>query len=230
MRFCLFSKVWFEVSDPIALIESYCFQSDFYGNYDLLLLKGKRCAKDVGAIGARMEEKTLEDCMGVIGEETDLPMFNLDLDGFLALNDRLIDENVQKLYSRVIEKLLRIRGVRLSTATKVLHTLYPENIPIIDRNLQDTYAKIVPYHCVSKPYMIFLDYYINLKMEENCRNLSQLFAHVSKNLPCLTKISVFDILWWSYLKAMRLKTAHKIDWSTIKELTPAFSPSASQTL
>ncbi len=36
MEFLLFSKISFEIPDPIALIECYCYQNDFYSKYDLL--------------------------------------------------------------------------------------------------------------------------------------------------------------------------------------------------
>ncbi|GAH50851.1 unnamed protein product, partial [marine sediment metagenome] len=36
MKFILFSEIIFEIPDPIALIECYCYQNDFYSKYDLL--------------------------------------------------------------------------------------------------------------------------------------------------------------------------------------------------
>ena len=50
MEFALFSKVEFEIYDPVALIECYCIQSDFYKNYDLLL--PNRGIQEVNEIGA----------------------------------------------------------------------------------------------------------------------------------------------------------------------------------
>ena len=42
MEFLLFSEISFKVGQPIALIEAYCFQSDFYSNFDLLKNKEVR--------------------------------------------------------------------------------------------------------------------------------------------------------------------------------------------
>ena len=40
---------------------------------------------------------------------------------------------------------------------------------------------------------------------------------ISKNnLRGLTKVRIFDILWWSYLKAKKLRQDEKINWSTVK--------------
>jgi len=36
MKFYLFSEISFEIPEPIALIECYCYQNDFYSKYDLL--------------------------------------------------------------------------------------------------------------------------------------------------------------------------------------------------
>ena len=50
-------------------------------------------------------------------------------------------------------------------------------------------------------------------------NLAEVYNAVSKNLPGLTKVSVFDILWWSYLKAKRLRESREkndIKWATIQ--------------
>ncbi len=78
MKFLLFSKIPFEVSDPVALIESYCFQSDFYENYDLPLLKGKRKVEDVNKIGARIGKEVLPKCKTVTEGAKDLRIFQYD--------------------------------------------------------------------------------------------------------------------------------------------------------
>ena len=56
MKFFLFSNISFEIPDPIALIECYCYQNDFYSKYDLL--KDKKI-EDVNKIGARMKKEVL---------------------------------------------------------------------------------------------------------------------------------------------------------------------------
>ena len=212
MKFLLFSKISFEVTDPIALIESYCFQSDFYANYDLLLPNRK--IGDVSKIGARTQKELLQKCEKVI-ESTNLAIFKYDnLDAFLGLDDETLGNHVEKVGS-VIRKLMKIDGIGLSKASKILHTLYPSIIPMIDGQLQDEYRRINT-EWKDDPYRILLDYYSNLKKEPNQRNLTEVFDIVSKNLPCLTKVRVFDILWWSFLKAKTLKERKGINWSTIK--------------
>jgi len=76
MKFLLFSKISFEVSDPVALIESYCFQSNFYANYDLL---SDRKIEDVNKIGARIGQKLLPKCEAVTKNTKNLCIFEYDL-------------------------------------------------------------------------------------------------------------------------------------------------------
>ena len=59
MKFFLFSKISFEIPDPIALIEYYCYQNDFYSRYDLL--EDKKI-EDVNKIGARIKKEVLSEC------------------------------------------------------------------------------------------------------------------------------------------------------------------------
>ena len=64
---------------------------------------------------------------------------------------------------------------------------------------------------------IFIDFYNNLKMGSNRENLNYIFKEVSKNnLKNLSRIRIFDILWWSYLKAEKLREEREINWTTIK--------------
>ena len=221
MKFLLFSKSPFEVSDPVALIESYCFQSDFYKNYDLPLLKGKRKVEDVNKIGARIGKEVLPKCKTATEGAKDLPIFQYDkygLDSFLELDDEAINDYVNELNERVIKKLLKIKGIRLSKATKVLHTLYPEIIPILDNALQEEYCKeINPHWTEERSNQILIDYYKNLREGDNLQNLTLILKTIfGNNLAGLTKVRIFDILWWSYLKAKRLRWEKNINWSTIK--------------
>ena len=65
--------------------------------------------------------------------------------------------------------------------------------------------------------IIFIDFYNNLKIESNRKNLNYLFDKLlENNIQHLSKIRIFDILWWSYLKADALKLRENINWSTIK--------------
>ena len=59
MKFFLFSKISFEISEPIALIECYCYQNDIYSKYDLL---EDRKIENVNKIGARIKKEVLLEC------------------------------------------------------------------------------------------------------------------------------------------------------------------------
>ena len=56
MKFLLFSKMSFEILGPIALIEFYCYQNDFYAKYDLL---ENRKIEDVNKIGASIKKEVV---------------------------------------------------------------------------------------------------------------------------------------------------------------------------
>jgi hypothetical protein len=214
MKFILFSKVKFEVSDPVALIECYCFQSDFYKNYDLLL--PARELKAVSKIGARIQKDLLKNCDKVIESRNNLPIFRYDnnFDEFLDLDDETIGNHVREV-SDVIKNLMEIDGIGLPKATKILHTRYPGIIPMIDNQLRTEYRQINK-EWKDEPDRILLAYYHNLKEEPNKQNLTQVYETISKSVPKLTKVRVFDILWWSFLKAKTLKEKKGINWSTIK--------------
>ena len=221
MKFRLFSevKLEFEVSCPVALIESYCFQSDFYANFHLLL--PDRGVENVNAIGARIPEDTLRKCKRVVKDNENAKIFNYDVDGLLALDDETIAKLVKQAVTDVIDPLRKIKGIGLSTATKVLHTVYPCIIPMIDSMLQAAYTETNSGAEWRKnnSNQIFVAYYNNLKEQPTKDNLAEVYNAVSKNLPGLTKVSVFDILWWSYLKAKRLRESREkndIKWATIQ--------------
>lgn len=218
MQFTLFSKISFEVSDPIALIESFCFQSNFYKNYDLLLRdEKKRTAKNANKIGARIKEEFLEECKSVVDKSRKLKIFDEhhnDLDSFLELNEGQMKMQLKELNEKVIQKLLK-DGIGFSKATKILHTCYPELVPIIDKPLQDEYKKQVNSEWDKKQAdLILFDFYKNLKIPATKENLNEIAEQV--NYLALTKIRIFDILWWSYLKAKNLKEKYGINWKTIK--------------
>jgi len=219
MRFFLFSKISFEVSHPIALIESYCFQSDFYANYDLPNYRN-RSIENVNKIGARIErEETLRECKDITKETKDLAIFKYvfkyDLDKFLELDDETRNRYINEFYDKVIRKLMEVKGIGLPKATKVLHTLYPEIIPMIDNALQDEYKdKIKSDWTEEQSGKILIDYYNNLKKGDNWQNLNIIFKKTSSNLPALTKVRIFDIIWWSYLKSKSKKL--RVSWYTIK--------------
>ena len=129
MEFLLFSKISFEIPDPIALIECYCYQNDIYSKYDLL--EDKRI-EDVNKIGARIKKEVLSECKKITESTKSLNIFEYNLEQFLDLEEKNRDEQIKELNESVIQELLKIKGIALSTTTKILHTLYPKIIPMID--------------------------------------------------------------------------------------------------
>jgi len=89
---------------------------------------------------------------------------------------------------------------------------------MIDNPLQNKYReKIDNVWTKNKSDEIFIDFYKNLQIESNRKNLNYIFKEVSKNnLKNLSKIRIFDILWWSYLKAEKLKEKQRINWNSIR--------------
>ncbi len=215
MEFLLFSKISFEIPDPIALIECYCYQNDFYSRYDLL--EDKKI-EDVNKIGARIKKEVLLECKIITERTNNLGIFKYNLEQFLDLEEKDRDEQIKELNESVIQELLKINGIGLSTTTKVLHTLYPKIIPMIDSLLQKKYRQVINDGWTEKRAdEIFIDFYNNLKMGSNRENLNYIFDEVSKNnLKNLSRIRIFDILWWSYLKAEKLGEDKGINWSTIR--------------
>ena len=218
MKFFLFSKISFEIPDPIALIECYCYQNDFYAKYDLLLEHRDRKIEDVNKIGARIKKEVLSECKKITERTKNLSIFKYVLDDFLDLIEKERAEQIKELNESVIQKLLKINGIGLSTTTKILHTLYPKIVPMIDNSLQNKYReKINNVWTKKRADEIFIDFYNNLKIESNRKNLNYIFKEVSKNnLKNLSRIRIFDILWWSYLKAEKLGEDKEIKWNTIR--------------
>ncbi len=215
MKFFLFSKISFEIPDPIALIECYCYQNDFYSKYDLL---EDRKIEDVNKIGARIKKEVLLECKIIIERTRSLSIFKYNLEQFLDLEEKKSNKHIKELNNFVIHKLLKINGIALSTTTKILHTLYPKIIPMIDSPLQKKYREVINNVWTEKRAdVIFIDFYNNLQMGSNRENLNHIFKEVSKNnLENLSRIRIFDILWWSYLKAEKLREEKGINWNTIK--------------
>ena len=223
MKFTLFSrKIEFEVYSPIALIESYCFQSNFFANYDVI--ENKNISEHVNKIGARISEKLLKKCAKIVNEEINVE--NLRIFKFHELESFLKDDHkdvyIREFYDRAIRKL-SVDGIGLSKATKILHTLHPEIIPMLDNPLQELYHKDVNQRWPrEEPEKIFIDYYDNLKKGDNLKNLKEIYDTLRKNHLLLTKVRIFDILWWSYLKSQnlneRLKKKYRkpINWQTTR--------------
>lgn len=138
MKFFLFSKISFEIPEPIALIECYCYQNDFYSKYDLL---GDKKIEDVNKIGARIKKEVLSECKKITESTKSLSIFKYNLEQFLSLEKKDRNEQIKELNEFVIQKLLKINGIGLSTTTKILHTLYPKIIPMIDNPFKRNTAK-----------------------------------------------------------------------------------------
>ena len=221
MRFSLFSKSHFEVDYPVSLIESYCFQSDFYDNYDLLLRNGKRPIESVNKIGARISEETLNKCKNVIDSYLEIPILKLSLDEFIHDYDPKDREAHIDELSHLVKKLDDEEGIGLSKATKILHTLKPKIIPMIDTLLQGEYDRLNQSRKSLKYNQIFIDYYNNFDVKETYDNLNSLYKdllHLG-----LTKVRIFDILWWSFLKADALTQKIKLPWTTIRRINSTYS-------
>jgi len=207
MKFYLFSKISFEIPDPIALIECYCYQNDFYTKYDLLLEHRDRKIEDVNKIGARIKKEVLLECKIITERTKSVNIFEYNLEQFLSLDEEDGNKQIKELNEFVIQKLLKINGIALSTTTKILHTLYPKIIPMIDNPLQNKYREKINNAWTEKQAdEIFINFYNNLKIESNRKNINYIFNEISKNnLKNLSRIRIFDILWWSYLKAEKLR-------------------------
>jgi len=214
MKFYLFSKISFEIPDPIALIECYCYQNDFYSKYDLL---EDRKIEDVNKIGARIKKEVLLECKIITERTKSVNIFKYNLEQFLSLDEEDRNKQIKELNEFVIQKLLKINGIALSTTTKILHTLYPKIIPMIDNPLQKKYREEINNVWTEKRAdEIFIDFYNNLKIESNRKNINYIFYKLlENNIQHLSKIRIFDILWWSYLKAEKLREEKGINWNTI---------------
>ena len=214
MEFFLFSKIPFEIPEPIALIECYCYQNDFYIKYDLL--EDKKI-EDVNKIGARIKKEVLLECKIITERTKSVNIFKYNLEQFLDLEEKKRNEHIKELNEFVIQKLLKINGIGLSTTTKILHTLYPKIIPMIDNPLQKKYREVINDVWTEKQAdEIFIDFYKNLKMGSNRENLNYIFDKLlENNIQHLSKIRIFDILWWSYLKAEKLREEKGINWTSI---------------
>ncbi len=214
MKFYLFSTIELEIPDPVSLVECYCYQSDFYSKYDVI---GNRKIEDVNKIGARLTSDVISKCRVVVENTMGLDIFQNTLAQFLDLDRQEREKQIKELNGVVFQKLFKINGIRFSTATKILHTIYPEIIPMIDNPLQRKYKKEINHSWTYKNAdEILIDFYNNLENEDIRKNLNELSTELIKiNLKHLTKIRIFDILWRSYLKAERLKNLRNINWTSI---------------
>ena len=123
--------------------------------------------------------------------------------------------------AELTHKLDNIPRVGFSKATKILHTRYPEIIPMIDNPLQKEYKALRPEWKKGDWGQLFKDYYENFLVKETYDNLCE--VHNNLSFLGLTKVRIFDILWWSFLKSKNLKDSKgkniKVNWSTIKPVS-----------
>jgi uncharacterized protein YozE (UPF0346 family) len=91
---------------------------------------------------------------------------------------------------------------------------------MVDNPLQNKYReKINNVWTEKRADEIFIDFYKNLQIESNRKNLNHIFDKLlENNIQHLSKIRIFDILWWSYLKAEKLREEKGINWNTIQVL------------
>jgi hypothetical protein len=165
MKFYLFSKIQFEVTHPIALIESYCYQNDFYANFDVV---ENRNIEHVNKIGARIGLDLIESCKPIINNSGYLRIFRYNLDSFLKLTEATRKKHIRELNDKVFLELMKIPNIGFSKVTKILHTLFPKIIPMIDNPLQEFYRREINPQWKSKdPYPILFDYYNNFLISKS---------------------------------------------------------------
>jgi len=89
---------------------------------------------------------------------------------------------------------------------------------MIDSLLQKKYRQVINnVWTVKRADEIFIDFYKNLQIKSNRKNLNYIFDKLlENNIQHLSKIRIFDILWWSYLKAEKLREEKGINWNTIR--------------
>ena len=201
MKFQLFRKIGFTITDPIALVEAFCSQSDFYANFDAAPVR-ERQIEHVNRIGARIDSRLLADCKRIIENTKSLGFFGYDndLDSFLRLDTKEMNELIEEFNQKAVKGLLK-KGIGLSKATKVLHTFHPETVPMIDNPLQKLYLERINSGWVPGDPHIFTDYYTNFLEGGTWKNLNAISAKLSGSSLTLTRVRIFDILWWSCLKS-----------------------------
>jgi hypothetical protein len=131
--------------------------------------------------------------------------------------DTFFCKKFRQLVSKLGElasKLDNILGVGFSKATKILHTRYPRIVPIVDNLLQKEYKSLKSDWKKGDWYRLFKDYYGNFLVKETYNNLCKVYTDLS--FLNLTKVRIFDILWWSFLKSKNLIKV--INWTTIRQI------------
>ncbi|MEK6682448.1 MAG: hypothetical protein AABY79_10845, partial [Nitrospirota bacterium] len=195
MQFTLFNRISFEITYPIALIEAVCIQHNFYRTYDLVENRTIRLANKIGARGFPLQE-----AQGVIDKYNNLSLLNCgNIDKLWLKRPEERKAYIKEFANTAINALCRINSICLTKATKIYHTLYPQIIPMIDNQLQEKYKEILKSE--NRDFSIsqlFIDFYQTLY--DNKENIDKIHNVISQNNIGLSKVRVFDIIWWSCLK------------------------------
>jgi len=76
--------------------------------------------------------------------------------------------------------------------------------------LQDIYRRDVNPNWSRGDQQIFIDYYKSLeRYTPNWKNVTKVHQDIKKKGFRLTKVRIFDILWWSFLRAKQLSGEHE---------------------
>lgn len=165
MIFTLFKDRFFEIKEPVALIEAYCVQSNFYSKFDLQRPKGEARFERVRFIGARMKNSVLKECKTEINHYKEFDELDQKgLDWLLKRASSTMRDNFITKLTELAGMLDQIPRVGLSKATKILHTRYPEIIPIIDNQLQKEYKDLRDGLEKRDWHQLFKDYYDNFSL------------------------------------------------------------------
>lgn len=212
MEFTLFRKISFKINNPLTLIEAYCIQNNFYRNYDIVQ---PRTIQLVSQIGGRPNFDVIR-AQRVVNKYRNLELLRLDIDTLFNQELDVREQYITDFVNGAISSLDNLHGIALPVATKIYHTLYPEIIPMIDNPLKEEYIRIKGITRRQLQFdKLFIDYYKTFK--SNKENINKLYGQLSSQR--LTKVRIFDIIWWSFLKYKRLAADfQEIRWSTIESM------------
>jgi hypothetical protein len=124
-----------------------------------------------------LRSEVISECKVIVEETMGLDIFQNSLSQFLDLDRWERKKQIRELNNVVFEELFKIDGIRFSTATKILHTIYPEIIPMIDNPLQNKYKNEINFSWTTeKTNEILIDFYQNLNIEDIRKNLTMISA------------------------------------------------------
>ena len=139
MEFLLFSKIPFEIPEPIALIECYCYQNDFYSKYDLL--EDKKI-EDVNKIGARIKKEVLLECKIITERIKSLNIFKYNLEQF-SKEGQVLKWHIFHQYLLIVKKMCHFK----TWPPKLLHTSGHAEIATLKKVVKKLKpGRIIPIH------------------------------------------------------------------------------------